>query len=487
MTTMDPHTPVLVGVGTAVHRPDDGPTPDPIALMADAAREAGRDGAESLLAEVGWLGVPKGTWTHPDPTRALTDACGLGEPHTVVAEVGVLQQTVIARAVEAVGAGAPAALVVGGEAAHGSAGEAAAAVAGSILAEATGPDERWTTDDYGISHEEMVHGFVDPPSVYAVIESALAHEAGRSPVQQREHLGRLQARFAAVAATNPDAWRREVVEPDAIATPDAGNRLVAAPYTKLCCSNLRVNQAAALLVTTVDRAREAGVAEEAWVFPLTSTESNLSVPVLHRPELHRSPGAALAGERALSLAGITADTVDHLELYSCFPAAVEVFAAELGLDPGRPLTVTGGMTFAGGPLNNYVLQSTAAMARVLRADPGSSGLVTSVSGMITKQGFAVWSTTPPSAGFRSVDVTAEVRDGDERRAETGSRHGAATVVGHTVVHDRDGPVRALAVAETPDGSRLITASTDPEVMAQFGAEDRVGADHEVRGTTVLLG
>jgi acetyl-CoA C-acetyltransferase len=485
MPEVSDDTPVLVGVGTAVHRPDDGPTPGPVELMAAAAIEAGRDGAESLLEDVSWLGVPKGSWNHPDPGRALAQDAGIGDAHLVLAEVGILQQTVIARAAEAVAQGAAAALVVGGEAAHTTAGGAAEAVAGSILTESTGPDERWTTDDYGLSHEELARGFVDPPTVYAVIESALAHEAGRSPVEQRDHLGRLQARFSAVTEANRDAWRQDAVDPPTIATPTVENRLVAEPYTKLCCSNLRVNQAAALLLTTVGRARSVGIAPEQWVFPHSSTESNLSVPVLHRPELHRSPGAAIAGRRALELAGVTADSVNHLDLYSCFPAAVQVYAAELGIDPARQPTVTGGMTFAGGPLNNYVLQATAAMARVLRQDPGRRGLVTSVSGMITKQGFAVWSTVPPPSGFRFVDVTDEVRAVDERRSETAAHTGAVTIVGHTVVHDRDGPVRVLAVAETDDGVRLIAESADPGLMERFTAEDRIGEIHDVREAELL--
>jgi len=485
MTRIDDDTLVLVGVGTAVHRPEDGPTPGPVELMAAAARAAGRDGAESLLPRVSWLGVPRGTWSHPDPARALADATGIGAAHTVLAEVGILQQTVIAGAVEAVAAGAAAAIVVGGETAHASQGGAAGAVAEVLREGSSGPDERWTTDDYGLSHEELARGLVDPPTVYAVIESALAHEGGRSPLEQRVHLGRLQARFAAVTVSNPDAWRRDAVEPSAIAVPTADNRMVAEPYTKLCCSNLRVNQAAALLFTTVGGARAAGVPEEQWVFPHTSTESNLSVPVLHRPDLHRSPGAAIAGQRALERAGVTVDSIDHLDLYSCFPAAVQVYATELGIDLARQPTVTGGMTFAGGPLNNYVLQSTAAMARVLRDDPGSRGLVTSVSGMITKQGLAVGSSAPPPSGFHFADVTDEVRAVDERRSETAGHDGPVTIVGQTVEHNRDGPVRVLAVAETGNGVRLIAESADPDLIEQFTREDRVGQTHQVRGTQLL--
>ena len=479
-------TPVLVGIGTAVHRTDgSGTAPGPIELMAEAVQAAGADSAPSLLTDVAWLGIPKGTWLHQDPGRAVAAVTDLGQPHTVLAEVGVLQQTLLAAAVEAVADGVSAALVVGAEAAHASDGGAAEAVAGSIREESAGPDERWTTDDYGLSHEELAHGFVDPTVVYAVIESALAHEAGRSPIEQREHLGRLQARFSAVTAENPDAWTRTPVDADTIATPTPTNRMVATPYTKLCCSNLRVDQAAALLFTTVGRARAAGVPEDQWVFPHASTESNLSVPVLHRPQLHRSSGAAIAGRVALDIAGRTIDQIEHLDVYSCFPAAVQVYAAELGIDLDRQLTVTGGMTFAGGPLNNYVLQSTAAMARVLRGDPGTTGLVTSVSGMITKQGFAVWSTTPPDEAFRSIDVTDEVRADDERRSETDGHDGEVTIIGHTVQHDREGPIGAVAVAETPDGVRLLTRSYDPEVMARFSTEDQVGRTHQVEGNTLL--
>ena len=485
MSTAAAATPVLVGVGTAVHRPEAGPTPEPIDLMGAAVVDAGRDSSEHfgqrLLADVSWIGVPKGTWDHPDAGRALAAGVGVDKVHSVLAEVGILQQTVIASAVQAVTDGARAALVVGGEAAHGSVHGAAGSVAESLLGDPPTPDERWTTDDYGLSHQELARMFVNPPTVYAVMESALAHAAGRSPVEQRQYLGRLQARLSTAAETNEDAWSREPLTAETIATASSENRLVAEPYTKLCCSNLRVNQAAALLFTTAGHARSLGIAEDRWVFPHSSTESNLCVPVVQRPELHRSPAAAVAGRRALELAETSAEGVDHVDLYSCFPAAVQVHAAELGIDLDRQLTVTGGMTFAGGPLNSYVLQSTAAMARVLRDDPGSYGLVTSVSGMITKPGFGVWSTTPPAERFGFEDVTDEVRSTDERRAEVEEVTGPVTVVAHTVEHDRHGAVRVLAIAETPDERRILVESADDDLIAQFSAEDHIGRTHQVAG------
>jgi acetyl-CoA C-acetyltransferase len=220
--------------------------------------------------------------------------------------------------------------------------------------------------------------------------------------------------------------------------------MIAEPYTKLCCSNLRVNQGAALLLTTVATARAAGVAEDRWVFCRGSSFCNDAVPVIQRPELHRSAVVRAAGGRALALADCD---VDHLDLYSCFPAAVQITADELGVD--GQLTVTGGMTFAGGPLNSYVLHSTAAMADVLRADPGSAGLVTSVSGFITKFGAAVWSTTPGT--WRSEQATAT----EAPRSDTDEPGDEVTVVAGTVTHARDGTRSTIEVVETPDGVRSL--------------------------------
>jgi acetyl-CoA C-acetyltransferase len=175
--------------------------------------------------------------------------------------------------------------------------------------------------------------------------------------------------------------------------------------------------------------------------------------VIQRPELHRSAVIRFAGGGALDAAGVSADDVDHLDLYSCFPAAVQITAGELGIDRDRQLTVTGGMTFAGGPLNSYVLHSTAAMADVLRADPGSTGLVTSVSGFLTKFGAAVWSTEPGT--WHSEDTTAAARAAEPPLADTDDPGEDVTVVAGTVVHARDGSTTPIEVVETADGLRSL--------------------------------
>src|SRR4029077_19523522 len=106
--------------------------------------------------------------------------------------------------------------------------------------------------------------------------------------------------------------------------------------------------------------------------------------VSNRDDLGGSPGMRIAGRRALELANVDADDLAHVDLYSCFPSAVEISAHELGLGTDRPLTVTGGLSFAGGPWNNYVMHSIATMAERLREAPGARGLVTANGGFITK-------------------------------------------------------------------------------------------------------
>lgn len=190
--------------------------------------------------------------------------------------------------------------------------------------------------------------------------------------------------------------------------------------------------------------------------------------------MHRSFGFRAAGEQALAHAGLSIAHVDHFELYSCFPIAVRMQARELGVPDGRALTVTGGMPFAGGPLNNFVLQVMVRMAAALRADRASVGLVTAVSGMMTKQGVSLWSARPPATQFRFIDVTAQVeREMRTVRIDAGYV-GSASVASYTVLYAGDTPARAVAVCDTPAGQRTIAASDDAALCAAMTNDEHCG-------------
>jgi acetyl-CoA C-acetyltransferase len=145
------------------------------------------------------------------------------------------------------------------------------------------------------------------------------------------------------------------------------------------------------------------------------------------------------------------------------------------LDERDAVSVTGGMTFAGGPLNNFVLQAIARMAGVLRADPGSTGIVTAVSGILTKQGVSLWSSEPSEGGFHYDDVGAAET---ERVEVVGDAVGPAAVTSYTVLHF-DAASVAVVLGDLPDGRRVLVQSDDADLIA-------AGERDELCGRTVVL-
>jgi len=196
-----------------------------------------------------------------------------------------------------------------------------------------------------------------------------------------------------------------------------------------------------------------------FVFPIAGTDGKDHVLVSHRDSFYESPAIRIAGARALELAGLAVDDIDHLDLYSCFPSAVQVAARALGVSEERPLTVTGGLTFGGGPLNDYVLHSIATMAERLRAEPGTRGLVTANGGYLSKHAFAVYGTEPPEAGWRYDDPQSRI-DETPPRALVDDYAGPVTIEAYTVDYDTKGPARAMAACRLAEGQRAWATSDD---------------------------
>jgi acetyl-CoA C-acetyltransferase len=255
-------------------------------------------------------------------------------------------------------------------------------------------------------------------------------------------------------------------------------------------SNNMVDQGAALILTSVEAAKRLGIPNDRWVYPYAGTDAHDTYSISERAELHRSPSIRIGGNRALELAGFGVDDMDFVDLYSCFPSAVQVAANELGLssdDPARPLTVTGGLTFAGGPWNNYVAHSIATMAQLLTENPGKHGLVTANGGYLTKHSFGVYGTEPPKAEFRWEDVQPAV-DREPTRTAAVEWEGVGTVETYTTPFDREGqPEKAFLAVRTPDDRRTLAVITDPAAAAQTVREDIGGAKVTVHadGTATL--
>jgi acetyl-CoA C-acetyltransferase len=187
--TVDPRTPVLVGVGVA-HRSVDGSAgATPLELMLDAARDAGVDaGASSLLTRLDSVAVTEGNWSYADPARALSAALGSPEARTVRVDIGVPQQTPVSDALRRIRSGvSDVVMVVGGEA---MASRLAAERAGGVApADSTlsgfdaEPDERWQAAGEFMAPAEIAAGIWKPVEQYACIDVARAATAGWSAAE----------------------------------------------------------------------------------------------------------------------------------------------------------------------------------------------------------------------------------------------------------------------------------------------------------------
>jgi acetyl-CoA C-acetyltransferase len=487
---LDPRTPVIVGVAQSLRRPEDpaaaGP---PDEMMAEVARLAAHDSGvgNALLEKVDSVRVPSVlSWRYSDPGALVAGRLGISPRNTVVTTAGGNSpQMLLNDSAAAIQRGDVDVVVMTGAEAMYTRFRARKAhvrldwdpqpdaVPSAVLG-----DERPGTSD-----AEMARAMVLPIQIYPMFENALRSAAGESIEEHQEKIAGLWSRFSAVAATNPHAWFPDRRTVDEIKTVTADNRWIGFPYTKAMNANLDTDQAAAVILCSVEAARSLRIAEDRWVFPWSGTDAHDHWFVSERENLHSSPAIRVAGRTALSLAGAGIDDIAHVDLYSCFPSAVQIGARELGLDiddAARPLTVTGGLSFAGGPGNDYVTHSIAAMVDVLRADPGSKGLVTALGWYITKHAAGIYSTEPPPQGFKHARPQEEI-DALPKRATVAEHEGPVTIDSYTVMHERDGsPAIGIVACLLADGSRTIANTNEPGVMKAMTLEEFVGRPARVR-------
>ncbi len=492
--TIDPRTPVIIGVGQLVNRVDEGEEPlEPHELMTEVTRLAAADAGTtraSTDAEIVAV-VPPFSWRYRDPGRLVADGIGATDAATWFPSMGGnTPQMLVNRLAGAIARGeTDLGVVVGGEAFRT---RMQAKKAGAEPDWVRQADEVTPTWSDGVSITEMFHpaeaarGVLAATAMYPMYENALWHASGRTLAEHLAEVGRMWADFSVVAAGNPYAWRRESFTAEEITTPTAENRMIGSPYTKRMVSNPDVDMAAGCILASVERARDLGVSRDRWVFPLAGTDG-YDPFMSERLAFTASPAIGIAGNRALQLAGVGVDDLAHLDLYSCFPSAVQLACKELRIDPRRRLTVYGGLCFAGGPWNNPVSHAIATMVGVLREDPRSLGLVTANGGSVQKHAFGVYSTEPPTGGFRHEHPQDEI-DARGRRGASLDYDGPVTIEAWTVMHDRDGePDRAIAATLTPDGVRVWGGSTDPDLMRRFVTDDVAGTPARVTadGTMTL--
>ncbi|MFI4934629.1 MAG: acetyl-CoA acetyltransferase [Caulobacterales bacterium] len=495
-------TPVLIGAGQFTFRGAPADAPPPLELIKIAANAASRDAglAEGALASLDALGVvgftidAGGNRRRLDvpglvnPPKSLAKALGAAPRWSAYTEMGGNSpQQLINILCERIAAGETEfALAVGAE----FLGSLMRRLAAGLPMDDYGDDEEEPATRIGDARSgatplEAAHGLNIPVNTYPMFENALRARDHRSLAEHQRRMGQLFAPFTKVAAKNPYAWFPTERPVEELITVAPSNRMVSFPYPKYLNAIMQVDQSAGVLITSVKKARELGVAPEKWVFLHGCADAaDLWFP-LERQNYYSSPAMRLTGQRALEMAGVSLADIDYFDLYSCFPSAVEIGAEELGLalDDPRGLTVTGGLPYFGGPGNNYSMHSVATMVEKLRAKPGSYGLCTANGWFLTKQSTGVYSSRPFEDEWRrqSPSVIQGQIDALPHPPIIDHPEGAATIETYTVVHTREGYRMGIVIGRDEAGRRFVANTPDDEAaLRDLESVEGVGRPGTVR-------
>ena len=498
--TVDPRTPVIVGVGQAAERIDDPAyqAMSAVELAAAAANAALDDCATDGVAAAidiaagirqfenssPYSSAPLGNSTNyprsvarragAEPPRAILDVIGGQGPQRLITQ---LAGTIAA-------GGAEVALVFGSD---------ATSTTRHFAKAEQKPDFSETVDgqleDRGYGLEGLVlrhtaiHGLVDAPTQYALLENARRARLGMSPGEYLSRMGELFAPFTRVAAKNPFAASPVERSAAELTTVTDTNRLIADPYPRLLVARDQVNQGAAAVVMSVDAARRLGVPEEKWVYLRGHADLN-EQGLLERVDYGQAPSAPMAMQEALTVAGIGLGDVATFDLYSCFPIAVFNVCDGVGLAPDDPrgLTLTGGLPYFGGAGNNYSMHGIAETVIAMRSAPGQFGLVGANGGILSKYSVGVYSTTPGDwAADRSLQLQHEI-DSRPKTPFTEHPDGFGRIETYTVRNDGSRRTGVIFGRLESDGSRFLanTVEGDDKLLALLTDDEPIGARVSVR-------
>src|SRR6202166_1126952 len=463
--------PVIVGVGEIVDRPKEiAEGLEPLALLEQALKRAEADSGGKLLGEIGSLDIVNFlSWRYRDPEKQLSDRLGIKPKHAYYGPVGGESPIrYLHEAAQRIARGECSVAAVCG----------AEAQSTATKAERAGIELPWTPFAHDVPEPKRAAAFQKPMAVklgvfrpvtvYPFYEAATSAHWGQAPREAMAESGALWSTYSSVASQNPNAWLKRSFTSDEITTPTPDNRLIAWPYTKLMVANPTVNMGGAVLLTSLAKARAAGVAEDRLVHIWGGASAEEPRDYLERATFFESQAQNAVLRAVMELAGGDGKAFDAIELYSCFPCVPKMARRTLGLGPGVQPTVTGGLTFFGAPLNSYMTHAACAMVRKLRGG-AKLGLLYGQGGFVTKHHALVLSRQAPRGALAqdaSVQAEADRHRGAVPEFVTEAK-GKGSVESFTVIYGRHGEVehgvvmlrttgnaRALARVPAHDGATL---------------------------------
>ena len=471
--TSEDRIPVIVGVGEIVDRPKDiSKGLEPLALLEEALRRAEADSGAKLLGEIGSLDVVNFlSWRYRDPEQLLAKRLDVAPAHCYYGPVGGESPIrYLHEAAQRIARGECSVAAVCG----------AEAQSTATKAERAGITLPWTPFAHDVPEPKRGAAFQKPLAVrlgvfrpitvYPLYESATSAQWGQSPREALAESGALWSTYSRVASENPNAWLKKRFSSEEIMAPSPDNRLIAWPYTKLMVANPTVNMGAALLLTSLAKARAAGIADDRLVYPLGGASAEEPRDYLLRDQFYESHPQNAVLKAVMHLAGGDGKKFDAIELYSCFPCVPKMARRTLGLGTDVQPTVTGGLTFFGAPLNTYMTHAACAMVRRLRSG-ARLGLLYGQGGFVTKHHALVVSRDAPRGAIsQDTSVQAEA-DRNKRRVPefVTEAAGKGQVESFTVIFRANG--------EVEHGAVMLRTEQNTRTLARVKAEDGTTLAH----------
>ena len=463
--------PVVIGLGITQQKGSYAELDEALFLMEKVAMQAINDCGNSKIKDfIDVIDIPKGFWRYRDPGKWIAEKNNFSNTKTSVNKIGVLQQHLINNTCNKIIKGEiRAGLILGGE----SRAKMIAALKEGIeykeMELSTNPDQYVKAKDdlYGEGEAEalglMAVGY------YAVMESAMRKSKSLTLKEHEDYLGSMYADFSEIASKNQYAASDKSISKDQIMLANSDNKPMAYPYNKYHCTSWNVSQASAILICEEGLADQLNISKQKRIYPMASSETNHMIALIQRPSLISSAGLKLASEKINEVVDKHSINLNLIDLYSCFPVAVQQFENVLNLNTKTSRTITGAMPFAGGPLNNYMLHATVQALLKLRSESGHS-LITGVSGMMTKQSFCLWS-SEYQMPFYHADVTKKAQQLDKPIPISNAKHGNGIVIGYTVLYEGTKPTLGVFYIEDSQGERKVVTSEDKAVITSMREEE----------------
>ncbi len=494
--------PIIVGATQFTqHKKIENPL-DPLSLMVKTSKEAinqtGNGEIINLFDAIYMVNI--NSWSYEDAPGQLSQILDFQPKEKVfLPDGGDTPQMLVNRAAKAINSGKnKAILITGSEAAYS---RKNAKKRNVSLNWPKYKDPKYMEGEIwdGINNFTNKYKFKFPPNFYAILETAVRGISSRTVDEHRKYMGRLFERYSKVASKNPYAWNKKPYSELEITIPSSENRYISYPYTMRMCSNMFVDQAGTVILTSEKVAEELQINKDLWVYLMGSADLKNVHNITQRPHLYDSPATREGYKLALQQAGLTLKDIDAFDIYSCFPSIVEIILNELGLtiDDQRNLTITGGLPYFGGPWSNYSLHAIITAVELIRKNQTLKIMVIANGGYNSKQSFGIYGKRPPKIIWSDLD-DSEVQNKILKESlpePIKQAHGMLEVEAYTITYDRNGnPTAAIVIGSLENNRRTIAfIEAEPIVLKEFEKDDLVGKkfrvyyDSELEYNKIILG